>query len=144
MKYWTQTAIKMYDVMFAETTGSLSGKDIDAYIKSRLDFAVASRSPEMVCGVLKFADRFYSNPVNLRFSMAIQSMKMKMYEVAYACWDDEGVCFSPDKEEEEVVPSGVEAAVVLRDLCESISVLQEKVLKSEIDNGLSALLQTII
>lgn len=143
MKYWTQTAINLFDRMFAETTGSLPEKEIDEYVKTRLDFAMSSRSPELVCGVLRFADRFHSNPVNLRFSMAIQSMKMKMYEVGYACWDDDGVCFSPDKDE-EVVPSGVEAAVVLRDLCESISVLQEKVLKSEIDDGLSALLQTII
>lgn len=144
MKYWTAGAQEYYDQFFSNIR--VCDETVVRYIRERLNYGLAARSPEMVCAILRYCDENCDESPKIRFSAAIRSMSLKMYDVAYACWDDEGKSFLYVDDDPDM-PEGVHSARVLRDLCASMEDLQRKLhtqTEATIDGELCELLSRVI
>lgn len=144
MKYWNAQAREYYDQLFSNI--NVCDDTVMAYVRERLKYAIAKRSPEMVCAILRYCDENSDESAKVRFSAAIRSMSLKLYDVAYACWDDDGNSFLYVDDDPDM-PEGIESARILRDLCASMQELQMKLHKqteATIDGELCELLNRVI
>ena len=145
MRYWTDTAKVFYEQLFGNIASCNDG--VVDYVKKRLKYAVETGSPEMVCAILLYCDTNVAESAKIRFSTAIRAMEKKRYDIAYACWDDEGRSFEYTDEDDPEFPDGAHSGRVLRDLCDSMMSLQHKLseqVEQTIDNDLCGLLSRII
>lgn len=145
MRYWTDRAREFYDQLFQNITKC--DETVMEYVRERTGYAIEMRSPEMVSAIMLFCDRHYGDSAKFRFGTAIRAMELKLYDVAYACWDDEGRSFLYVDEDDADFPSGVQSAVVLRDLCANMMNLQSKLARqtqATIDGELCDLLSRVI
>ena len=145
MRYWTDRSQEFYDQLFQNITKC--DETVMQYVRERTEYAIELRSPEMVSAIMLFLDRHYDDSAKFRFATAIRAMELKFYDVAYACWDDEGRSFLYVDEDDADFPSGVQSAVVLRDLCANMMSLQAKLAsqtEAEIDGELCDLLSRVI
>ena len=147
MKYWNAKSKECFDSLCRKSLveGVITGFDNHS-IKRFIDTALAERCPYKISAILKFCDKYQAEPARIRFSTAVKSMSMKMYDVAYACWDDEGETFL-DVDDEQEFPTGVQASCILRDLCGSMFDLQRNIVERQsdiINNELCELMSRVI
>ena len=147
MRYWTERSQELFHQLFQNIVPSETCTEpVMEYIRERIGYAIDIRSPEMVCAIMRFCDDNCDDSAKVRFATAIRAMDIKCYDIAYACWDDEGRSFlyvdsDPD------FPRGVHSAEVLRDLCANMMNLQGKLrsqTEATIDGELCDLLQRVI
>lgn len=137
MKYWNAKSQQVYDTLCenSQVDGNVIGFEM-ATMKQIVSNTLDQKCPFTICAILRFCDEHQSDSSRIRFSTAVRSMSMKLYDVAYACWDDGGQAFS-DVEDDATFPTGVQASSILRDLCGSMLDLQNKLRErdSEIINN---------
>ena len=144
MRYWTDRSQEFYEQLFQNITHC--DETVMKYVRDRTEYAIQIRSPEMVAGIMLFCDRHYDESAKFRFGTAIRAMELKFYDVAYACWDDEGRSFLY-VDEDDNFPTGVRSAVVLRDLCANMMSLHSKLARqteATMDGELCDLLSRVI
>lgn len=145
MRYWTDRAREIYTQLFQDLDIG-DPHEVAKYVRAHVTCAIQAKSPEMTCAIMRFCDEKTDDAPKVRFGTAIRAMALKLYDIAYACWDDEGRSFLYVDDDPEF-PTGVQSGVVLRDLCENIMKLQEKVLSQTdnvIEGELCELLEKII
>lgn len=149
MRFWTDRASEMYAQIAATAVARREGEtDADALLRTareQMTLAIASADPELACAVLRFCDAHTDRAVEERFAGAIRAMAARRFDVAYACWDDDGRVFS-DGSDDPHLPDGRFSGSVLRDLCGTIVELQERLRRqthAEIDGDLCTLLQRL-
>ena len=145
MRYWTERAREIYASMFQNI--ERCDETVVEYVRARIAHALDIKCPETVCAVMRYCDANYEESARVRFSTAIRAMERKSYDVAYACWDDEGASFLYVDDDDPNFPPGVRSAEVLRDLCANMMSLQAKLraqTEASIDGELCDLLNRII
>lgn len=130
MRYWNDAAKSMHEQLFQNIAAWDEG--VLRYVRERLQYAFDIKSPEMVCAIMRFCDARYEDSARLRFATAIRAMDARLYDIAYACWDDGGESFLYVDDDPDF-PTGVRSASVMRDLCGNIMGLQGK-LRAQSDN----------
>ena len=144
MRYWTERARAIHSQMFRNI--ERFDDTVIEYARGRIEHALNIQCPETVCAVMRYFDANYEESAKVRFATAIRAMERKLYDVAYACWDDEGASFLYVDDDPDF-PPGVRSAEVLRDLCANMMCLQGKLraqTEASIDGELCDLLNRII
>ncbi len=149
MRYWTFAAEDMYN-RFATTIHNQEWDEaVHKMVQEQIQEAIALSSPEMMCALMKFTDDFSDDPPGFRFYTGIRCMSNKNYDLAYACWDDNGAAFITTKDHARYLQGSSIAcpSKVIRDLCGNILDLQKKLsvqTQSSVDTELSDLLGRIL
>ena len=112
-RHWNQESQKAFETCVADVS-RLEESDRWSEVYSRALCAMNESRHHSLSGILRSGDELlHDDAHSVRFSIAMQSMKLGKYLCAYAAWDDGGRCWSAETSDPKIPDSRFSASVMM-------------------------------